>query len=104
MGIRDINRRLLKREGPSSPLGRDLSISPTIIHTKKRRAAHREEEERATQKKKKEGAGTAHYAGVTFQSIYPVRGIEGLQGGHGGADLHQGGVDNLIHGSLSPSG
>ena len=66
----------MKREGPSSPLGRDLSISPTIIHTKKRRAAHREEEERATQKKKKEGAGTAHYAGVTFRSIYLVEGLK----------------------------
>ena len=79
-GIRDIDRRLLKREGPSSPLRRDLSISPIIIHKKKRRAAHREEEERAIQKKKKEGAGTTDYTGVIFRSLYLVQGREGFQG------------------------
>ena len=71
----------MKREGPSSPLGRDLFISPTIIQNKKRRATHREEEERATQKKKKERARTAHYAGVTFRSIYLVEGLKDSKAG-----------------------
>ena len=46
---------------------------------KRRRKERRRRE--PDKKKKKEGDGTAHYAGVTFRNIYPVRGIEGLQGG-----------------------
>ena len=62
-------RKKKRGEKGDSPL--HLLISPylhlpTIIHTKKREEIHKRREERATQKKKKEGAGTAHYAGVTF--------------------------------------
>ena len=57
----------MKREGPSSPLGET---------TPRREGQRIEKKKRATQKKKKEGAGTTHYAGVTFRSIYLVEGLK----------------------------
>ena len=105
MGQTGYRQKIIEKRGTLlSPWERSLHLPHLHPHQEEKGSAYRRRGESHTkeeERRSRDGTLRRRYLPKHLSG----RGIEGLQGGHGGADLHQGGVDIYpIHGSLSPSG